>query len=1186
MPSNIHHRISGLFGKSHSKYIRRSSRPIEVHYAENLEDRRMLSATELVTDINQQAPTISYREGVEIGGVFFFSGFSNASSRNGLWKYDPEANGGKGEATFLAGSDLDFHSPFGLTEVDGKLVFGANVEDGYALWQWDPNAISAESQLIQIAKPEDGPASSHFDMLELEGELFYRGIDENHNFELWRYTPGEGISKVATVENNLIGASFDLVAVNSRVYFHLRGENAKFQLWEYDSALEGSVALRLVTDQLTYGETRLPELASVAGKVYFPADDEVNGVELWGFDALANDELGELKLVANLLGREEAGPRNFAEYRGRLYFQTWRTKIFELDPSGIGEFGTVREIIPVDGIQFSNSVSHLQSEGDNLYLWATTLEYKTALWQLSPAIENGSDEFSFVVDVKVGAGPEFTADVAALGDLLMLSVPSGFNDALWVYDPLGNQGAGSAGPVREFVSGSDTSQAYGLVVLDGKLYFGADDGVNGIELWVHDPQANSGEGSTRIVQDIFPGIGNSIPRNLMVIDGCLYFSADDLEGEAIWRYQPESDELDRLADIVTSEFHPGWAVLGRRLYFSAYSPGGFELQYYDLDVPPGTGSVELATDMSSDFEGSPYKVTAVGDKIYFLSNVGELWQFTPSANSANGEAKRIDIDAYGLNSIRAMMHMNGRLYFRGHSWEHGVELWEYEPIATEDTGAFRRLSDINSGSAGSFPEQLTALNGKLYFIADDGTSGVKLWSFDPTAADGQGDVSLEAIWEGYSFRSSIYSLIETPLPTDGENVFVEVYGPSSGWSEEVWAFNTNRNVRSSNPFKIPGGAADLGASGVEDVTPLGGRLYFVANYQPIGHELFAIDVPLGNTLVDFSFSTGTVDLPGTIVNEILPGTITEWEDAIGQLWLNLGEDASELPFDLTIQIDLSDSWFDSPSVTSCLGTDTEEGIDQANGQWIYTLTIFDVDLSSYELGDRVLVASIEFPLDPNNTTGVEVDGDGSYPEPTTEHGVSIYSAVNASTSEPLEYSSEVYGQFTPMIYDTNDDGRVGLADFAEFIASYGRTADAKFPKAYRFDFNKDGKVGLADFALFISHYGDRKFPLATQFSQTAAIEGEPLGESTAATSYRPTATEHEASIYWEASEQSTDVCLVTESINDDEDESVLPLATPFEVTDPSWDAQIIDAALRSNDWERVISEDDELELEATISDSI
>ena len=63
----------------------------------------------------------------------------------------------------------------------------------------------------------------------------------------------------------------------------------------------------------------------------------------------------------------------------------------------------------------------------------------------------------------------------------------------------------------------------GLTAAGGRLYFAADDGEHGIELWTSDGTA----AGTRRVSDIAAGLYSSSPRELKAVGNLLYFSADD-----------------------------------------------------------------------------------------------------------------------------------------------------------------------------------------------------------------------------------------------------------------------------------------------------------------------------------------------------------------------------------------------------------------------------------------------------------------------------------------------------------------------------------------------------------------------------------------------------------------------------------------------------------------------------------
>ncbi len=77
--------------------------------------------------------------------------------------------------------------------------------------------------------------------------------------------------------------------------------------------------------------------------------------------------------------------------------------------------------------------------------------------------------------------------------------------------------------VKDINPGTGWSDLYGLTAVNRIVYFTADDGVHGAELWRSDGTARG----TRMVKDIRPGSQSGHPSAVTGFNGVLYFTAFD-----------------------------------------------------------------------------------------------------------------------------------------------------------------------------------------------------------------------------------------------------------------------------------------------------------------------------------------------------------------------------------------------------------------------------------------------------------------------------------------------------------------------------------------------------------------------------------------------------------------------------------------------------------------------------------
>ncbi|MDA8749904.1 thrombospondin type 3 repeat-containing protein [Candidatus Poseidonia alphae] len=275
------------------------------------------------------------------------------------------------------------------------------------------------------------------------------------------------------------------------------------------------------------------------------------------------------------------------------------------------------------------------------------------------------------------------------------------------------------------------------------LYFFADDGINGTELW----KSDGTDAGTIMVKDINPAgssrwghchNSNSPWTNPVATGAMIYFWANDgTHGYELWK----SDGTE-IGTVIVKDITSGTngsfdgsdlVIFGNTLYFSAMNDTARNMalpptNFPDLWKSDGTeiGTVKVTETEFYDIE----ELTVAGNTLYFMGDGKaatwpadkgrELWM-TDGTDAGTVMVK--DIRSGKVGSYVRSFTSFGDVYFVADDGTHGYELWKSDGT---ETGTVM-VKDISVGSSNSYPSQLTVVDNVLYFLADDGINGCKLW---------------------------------------------------------------------------------------------------------------------------------------------------------------------------------------------------------------------------------------------------------------------------------------------------------------------------------------------------------------------------------------------------------------------------------------------------------------------------
>lgn len=373
--------------------------------------------------------------------------------------------------------------------------------------------------------------------------------------------------------------------------------------------------------------------------------------------------------------------------------------------------------------------------------------------------------------------------------------------------------------VKDIRPGATWSELYSLTAVNGLLFFTTDDGSNGGELW----KSDGTEAGTVLVKDIWPGSDSSWPESLINVNGTLFFHANDgSTGTELWKSDGTAAGTVLVKDIWPGSEGSSLGALinvNGTIFFRVYdeSTGG------ELWKSDGTeaGTVLVMDIWPGPDSSWPDALTNVNGTLFFAASDGstgtELWK---SDGTEAGTVLVKDIWPGGWSSWPgSFTNINDTLFFAASDDSTGYELWKSD--GTEAGTVL--VKDIWPGGGSSWAGGFTAGNDTLFFVADNGSTGSELWQSDGTEA---GTVLVKDIRPG-SWSSGPESL------TDVNGIlFFTAYNDST--ERELWQSDGTEAgtvlVKDIWPGPDPSGPGGL--------IVVNGTLFFAADDGIIGRELW------------------------------------------------------------------------------------------------------------------------------------------------------------------------------------------------------------------------------------------------------------------------------------------------------------------------------------------------------------
>lgn len=498
-----------------------------------------------------------------------------------------------------------------------------------------------------------------------------------------------------------------------------------------------------------------------------------------------------------------------------------------------------------------------------------------------------------------------------------------------------------------------SSYPEGFINYDGYVWFNAcvDDG-DRCELY----RTDGTEEGTELFPLFIEGdlIANPEPYDLVVAGDLLYFTAQN--GDWEWMlWATDGDDAWIVADM---DMDGTLIEFNGHAYFTSWAEDARHLWMTDgEEVINMTAGIE-------DIEGV-HSITVAGDELFFLLEIEGLedysytndyaWQIWRVNDTEDGVELVEDFLYWGSEEVDYLLSpgpltaVGDTVYFTTYEDQEGTEGFYLYKLVEGDGFAAGLIKQITSqecewyydwlGCDGRYPADFTAINGKLFFSADNGDEYYDVWISDGTT----GGTDVFKVLEDNVYEVYVIGVDTESEPnllwyitsdneegdiiriTDGDEVDISISLPD-GYLDEWWDYNAGlfdgtlyvgwcseesddtdcelwRVNETKDGLELFMDLNENGYSYPENLRSVGGLLYFSVSDGIHGKEPWISDGTVGGTMMlkDIGLSGVGSDDEGTYVVKVGDKAFFPADDGVHgmELWMTDGTpEGTEMVADL------------------------------------------------------------------------------------------------------------------------------------------------------------------------------------------------------------------------------------------------------------------------------------------------